>query len=65
MQYTFTGLILASFFGMFFGSEGKMDPDIFSYIFWGLIGLGAFLNLLMIIKDELCATCKCFFCVDI
>ena len=54
MQYTFGGLILASFFGMFFGSEGEMDPVLVSVIFWGLIGTGAFLNLLVILRDALC-----------
>jgi hypothetical protein len=54
MQYTFGGLILATFFGMFFGSEGEMDPRLFTYIFWGLIGLGALLHLLVILRDSLC-----------
>lgn len=54
MQYTFGGLVLATIFGMFFGSEGEMDPLLVSYIFWGLIGIGAFLHLLVILKDALC-----------
>ena len=54
MQYTFGGLVLASIFGMFFGSDGEMDPTLFSYIFWGLIGSGALLHFLVIVKDAIC-----------
>ncbi|MCB1831213.1 MAG: hypothetical protein H6964_05305 [Chromatiaceae bacterium] len=54
MQYTFGGLVLAAFFGMFFGSSGEMDPVLVSYIFWGLIGVGATLHLLVIVRDALC-----------
>ncbi|MCP5417008.1 MAG: hypothetical protein H6965_07940 [Chromatiaceae bacterium] len=55
MQYTFGGLILATFFGVFFGSEGELDPVLVSSIFWGLIGGGVFLNLLVILRDQLCS----------
>ena len=58
MQYTLGGLVLASFFGMFFGSEGEMDALLFSYIFWGLIGSGALLNFLVILRDALCRSGK-------
>lgn len=54
MQYTFGGLVLATIFGMFFGSEGEMDPPRFAKIFWGLIGSGMLLHLFVILKDTLC-----------
>ena len=62
MLFTLSGLILATFFGMFFGSEGELDPETFNIIFWGLIGSGAFVNFLAIVRDSLCKSCHCGFC---
>jgi len=62
MQYTFVGLILATLFGMFFGSEGRIESELFDIIFWGLIGTGVLLHILVISRDSLCQSCNCFFC---
>jgi len=62
MRYTIIGLTLATFFGMFFGTEGRMESELFDFIFWGLIGTGALMNFLVIVADWLCQSCKCFFC---
>ena len=62
MQYTLGGLVLATFFGMFFGSEGEMDPGLFDLIFWGFIWGGALLNFLALVKEKICRSCHCYFC---
>ena len=51
MLWTLLGLLLAALFGVFFGSEGEMDPQLFSLIFWGLIAAGVLGNALVILKE--------------
>ena len=41
MRFTFSGVVLASLFGVFFGQHGQLTPDEVRWVFWGLIGLGA------------------------
>ena len=51
MLWTLLGLLLAALFGVFFGSEGEMDPQLFSWIFWGLIAAGVLGNGLTVLKE--------------
>ena len=51
MLWTLLGLLLAALFGVFFGSEGEMDPQLFSWIFWGLITAGVLGNGLVFLKE--------------
>ena len=61
MVYIGGGLILAAFFGIFFGSEGETDPQVFSAIFWGLIGAGVLVDVLVLVKEKICHRCSCRF----
>ena len=51
MLLTLLGLLFAALFSVFFGSEGEMDAQLFSLIFWGLIATGALGNVLLILYD--------------
>ena len=51
MLWTLLGLFLAALFGVFFGSEGEMDPQLFSWVFWGLIAAGGLGKAGGILKD--------------
>jgi len=56
------GLLLAALFGAFFGSEGEMQAQSVSLIFWGIIVLGAFCNGMLIFRDWLCRKHRLWFC---
>ncbi|MEN8175301.1 MAG: hypothetical protein ABFS23_06040 [Pseudomonadota bacterium] len=62
MAFLLIGLVLATLFGVFYGSEGILDPKTFNLIFWSLIIGGAVLNLFVILRDTLCSHCHCNFC---
>jgi hypothetical protein len=62
MFFTLIGLIAAMFFGVFFGSEGKLPADVQETGFLSLIAAGAALNGLQIIYSKLCHQCHCWFC---
>jgi len=52
--FTILGLILAMLFGMFFGSEGDLSPDVQDSTFFGLIVAGVSLHALQILYRSLC-----------
>ena len=51
MLWTLLGLLLAALFGAFFDSEGEIDPQLFSWVFWGLIAAGVLGNGLTVLKN--------------
>ena len=51
MLWTLLGLLLAALFGVFFDSEGEIDPQLFSWVFWGLIAAGVLGNGLTVLKN--------------
>lgn len=62
MTFTFLGLVSAMLFGVFFGSEGELPPEIQERIFWGLIISGVALHTLQIVIEKLCQHCRCWIC---
>jgi hypothetical protein len=62
MMYVALGLLLAALFGIFFGSEGEMEKNIFAMIFWGLIEAGMLGQLLSIIGQQVCRHHRFHFC---
>ena len=62
MIFTMLGLVFAMLFGVFFGSEGDLPPDLQDAVFFGLIAAGATLHALQIAVEKLCESCHCFFC---
>lgn len=61
-MYVALGLLLAALFGIFFGSEGEMEKDIFAMIFWGLIAAGMLGQLVSIIGQQVCLHHRFHFC---
>ena len=62
MVFTVVGLISAMLFGVFFGSEGELPPEIQDRVFFGLILAGASLHAVQILYDKICESCHCWFC---
>jgi len=60
--FTVLGLISAMLFGVFFGSDGQLSPDLQDAIFFGLIGSGASLHALQILYEKICDSCHCWIC---
>lgn len=63
MLFTLLGLVAATLFGVFFGSEGELPKDIQDRVFISLIATGAVLNGLQILYEKLCRRCGCWFCI--
>ena len=62
VMFVAVGLILATFFGMFFGSEGEMNEGLFNAIFWGLIGAGVMAEALEVVRENVCHNHHFHFC---
>ena len=63
MFFILLGLIAAMFFGMFYGSEGVLPPEIQDGVFWALIFAGVILQALYNSYESLCKKCRCRFCL--
>lgn len=64
MIFSVLGLMLAMFFGVFWGSEGELPAELQRDIFFGLIIAGFVLHALLIALEEMCAHlhCHCTLC---
>jgi hypothetical protein len=62
MIFTMLDLISAMLFGIFFGSEGELPPELQDSIFFGLISAGATLHALQMLYEKICESCHCWFC---
>jgi hypothetical protein len=52
--FTVLGLVSATLFGVFFGSEGDLPPDLQDFIFFSLIIAGVFLHALGLLYRHWC-----------
>jgi len=62
MIFTLLGLVAAMLFGVFFGSEGELPPELQDRVFFSLIASGATLHAVQIAYESLCQSCHCWFC---
>lgn len=62
MVFTVLGLVLAMLFGVFFGSEGELSPEVQERVFFGLIVAGFTMHAVQILYEKICEGCHCWFC---
>jgi len=62
MFFTALGLVSATLFGVFFGSEGTLPPDLQDLIFVSLILAGVSLHALKILYESSCSHFHWHFC---
>lgn len=62
MVFTILGLIAATLFGAFFGSEGELPAEVQDFVFAALIIGGATLHALQLLYEKICSFCHCRIC---